>query len=127
MPALRPCRFLILLVAGLLLPALMLARDKNKVKLRGYLIDLVCAAERANEGPSLGLKHTKRCLQMPECDRSGFALLTDENEVLKFDEQGNEKARRLIGSRQKEKSWRIIVAGSRKEGLLTVSRLDLVE
>jgi hypothetical protein len=50
----------------------------------GYLIDLVCMKEEADQLEELGAKHTRKCLEMPACIRGGFGLLLSSNEVLSF-------------------------------------------
>src|SRR5437879_4196994 len=79
--------------------------------LSGYLIDLTCARERVEEGTELGPKHTRKCLQMPACDRSGFGILTADNHLVRFDAQGNMKARKVIGGTKKTSGIRVRVTG----------------
>src|SRR5215813_14071392 len=71
------------------------SKISNRQIWNGYLIDLVCAWERANE-TDLGQKHTLKCLEMSICERSGFGILLEDNRVLKFDQQGNSKIRKLL-------------------------------
>src|SRR5436309_9834614 len=61
---------------------------------RGYLVDTVCVKEEAAQLSQLGVKHTKKCLEMPACRQSGYALLlrSHNNDVLHFDKRGNELA-----------------------------------
>ena len=102
------------------------AAKGHKVTLKGTLVDVSCATERANDLDSLRLKHTRKCLQMPDCDKSGFALLTADNKVLRFDDRGNETARKLIASTDREKQWDIKVSGRLDGDTLTVSKLTLL-
>src|SRR6266571_2280539 len=62
----------------------------------GYLIDVACATDRKNNLSKLGPEHTRKCLQMPACQNSGYALLTEELQVLRFDHRGNDLARKLL-------------------------------
>ena len=91
----------------------------------GYLIDLTCARERQPKEVDLGEKHTKKCMQMPDCDRSGFGLLTDKNELLVFDEEGNRKVRLLLQQTKQENHLRALVRGTKSNDVLNVSRIDL--
>ena len=91
---------------------------------RGYLVDLVCIKEEAGKIPSFGPDHTKKCLQMPVCAHSGYAVLLSSKEVLPFDEHGNELARKLIDSRHQEKGILIKATGSRQENIFHVSRIN---
>src|SRR4051812_48674428 len=72
------------------------AAASKKVSLEGTLVDVACATERAGDLEALGIKHTKKCLQMPDCDKSGFAVLTADDKVIPFDAAGNDLARKLI-------------------------------
>ncbi len=87
---------------------------------------MACATENA-EKPRAGFaeKHDKSCLQMPDCANSGYALLTADNQVLKFDAKGNAAAKELISSTKRDKDWRITVTGALNKDLLTVSDLKL--
>lgn len=91
----------------------------------GYLIDLSCARERKDQEPDLGVKHSRSCLAMPVCDRSGFGLLTDGNEVLTFDEDGNRRMRTLLPNLKKESNLRATVHGARSGDVLQVRAIDL--
>lgn len=102
------------------------AAKGHKVTLKGVLVDVSCATERASDLDSLRAKHTRKCLQMPDCDKSGFALLTPDNKVLRFDDAGNDKARKLIAATERDKEWNIKVAGRLDGDTLTVSKLTLL-
>ena len=91
----------------------------------GYLIDLTCARERKKEEADLGEKHTKKCMQMPVCDRKGFGLLMDNNELLVFDEEGNRKVRLLLQQTNLETHLRASVVGVKSNDLLKVTRIKL--
>jgi hypothetical protein len=91
----------------------------------GYLIDLTCARERKEQETDLGEKHTKKCMQMPDCDRSGFGLLTDKSELLVFDEEGNRKVRVLLQQTKQENHLRAVVRGTKSNDVLKVSRIEL--
>jgi hypothetical protein len=112
---------LLLLLA---LPAV--AAHGHKVTLRGVLVDVACATERANDLAGLRAKHTRKCLQMPECDKSGFALLTADDRVLRFDDAGNARARQLIAATERETQWQVTVSGRLDGDTLAVRKLALV-
>jgi hypothetical protein len=91
----------------------------------GYLIDLLCAEERFKE-TDLGPKHTRKCLQMPVCDRSGFGILLDDNRVLKFDNAGNTKVRSLLQRMGDSSKIKVRIAGnSAKADVISISRIEL--
>jgi hypothetical protein len=112
------------LLALLVVPVF--ATKSHKVTLKGTLVDVSCATERASDLDSLRAKHTRKCLQMPDCDKSGFAILTADNQVLRFDDAGNDKARKLIAATVREKQWDIKVSGRLEGDTLTVSKLTLL-
>lgn len=91
----------------------------------GFLIDLTCARERKDKEPALGEEHSKKCMQMPVCDRSGFVILTDTNELLRLDEDGNRRVRRLLQRTKRENKLSCVVWGRRSNDILNVSRVEL--
>lgn len=104
--------------------ALNFASNDHNETVRGYLVDLVCIKEEAGKLPTFGHDHTKKCLQMPVCARSGYAVLLSSKEVLPFDEHGNELASKLIASRHQEKGIVIKATGTRQENIFHVLRID---
>ena len=115
----------ILLALSLLLaPAS--AASGRRVTLQGTLVDVACATERANDLDSLRVKHTRKCLRMPACDKSGYGVLTPDNQVLRFDAAGNERARALIASTEREKALQIKVSGRLTGDTLAVRKLAFV-
>lgn len=101
------------------------SRPAGATTWNGYLIDLTCARERKKDETDLGEKHTKKCMQMPICDRSGFGLLTDQSELLVFDEEGNRKVRLLLQQTNLETHLRAVVAGTKSNDVVKVSKIKL--
>lgn len=101
------------------------SKPDSQQTISGYLIDLTCARERVQEGYELGPKHTRKCLQMPLCDRSGFGILAEGNHLLKFDANGNAKARKLIEALRKNSEIRVRAKGMINEDAIAVSSLKL--
>jgi hypothetical protein len=97
----------------------------KKVTVRGYLVDIACVLERKSEAGHLGPVHTKKCLQMPACERSGYAVMDSQNNVYKFDAHGNEIAKNLIAATEKDKDWQIVVSGKLLGDQLTVAKLQM--
>ena len=91
----------------------------------GYLIDLVCAKEEATRLAELGAHHTRKCLEMPACIKGGFGVLLSSNEVLSFDQRGNQLALALVSRRRhREKGFVIKVRGKYTDGCVEVFRID---
>ena len=101
------------------------AKESRPTTFRGYLIDLACARERKEEEADLGQKHTRKCMGMPICDRSGFGILMDANELLRFDEDGNRKVRALLARTSQDNNLRVVVHGKKTSDVLEVKKIEL--
>jgi hypothetical protein len=64
---------------------------------------------------------------MPICVQSGYALLTSDNQVIRFDGKGNQQAHKLILATQQDKNWRIRVRGERADDEVKVSSIELIK
>ena len=100
--------------------------SRIEVRLIGYLVDIACATDPAQNSPGWALKHTRQCLLMPACVRSGYAVLTDQNELIRFDAKGNAEAQHLILRRHANNDWRIRVSGYNSAGEMAVSKIQLL-
>ena len=97
----------------------------KKEKVSGYLVDVSCSAELAEKGAAAAAKHDKECLGMPDCVASGYAVLTAENKVIKFDAKGNEEAKKAIAATAKDKDFRVTVNGVVEGDTITVASLEI--
>lgn len=116
------------LLCAALLPAFAVDAPKDslkKVKLKGHLVDVSCALEQKDDPDYMRVKHSKKCFQMPACVKSGYAILTSDDKVIKFDKSGNDLAGKLINGTKKEKDFRITVRGKLSGEELQVSKLEL--
>lgn len=102
------------------------AKTPLKSPVRGYLVDMLCARQRKAEGVTFGQTHTKMCLQMPPCVKSGYAVMTPDNQILKFDEIGTAKAIKLVGKSKQEKGFVVKVAGKISGDEIKVSKIELL-
>ena len=93
-------------------------------KVTGYLVDGICASNHYTEA-DYGTNHEKSCSLMPGCIESGYALITDDRRVLKFDASGNEKALTLIKATDKAKDWKVVVAGKVDGQTIAVDSITL--
>jgi hypothetical protein len=91
---------------------------------KGYLVDLACAAEEGQK-PGFGAKHTKDCLQMDDCAKSGYGVLTDDKKVIKFDQASNTQAKKFIDDLKKTKDIKVNVTGTVKGDTIAVSKIEL--
>jgi hypothetical protein len=110
--------FLILLVATAL------GSFAADATVKGYLVDMQCAREEGSR-PDFGIKHSKECLQMPECVNSGYGILTDDKKVIRFDASGNEQAKKFIADLKKTTDIKVTVTGTIAGESMTVSKIEL--
>jgi len=107
-----------------LLTAVALSAFAAETKVQGYLVDLACASEDGQK-PGFGAKHSKGCLQMPECVQSGYGILTDDKKVIKFDAASNAKAKQFIADLKKNKDIKVNVTGTVDGERMAVSKIEL--
>jgi hypothetical protein len=98
---------------------------KSKQRMTGTLVDIACATDPKRNLTKLRSEHTRKCLLMPICKESGYALLTDRDEVLRFDARGNKLARELIEQRLNNHGWLVSIEGILEGDQLTVDRMRL--
>src|SRR5947207_14812022 len=65
----------------------------------------------------------KKCLLMPACQRSGYALLTDKLEIMRFDHGGNDLVVKFLAMGMWRNGMKIRVDRKIDEDLLIVKRL----
>jgi hypothetical protein len=65
------------------------------------------------------------CLQMPECQKSGYGGLTEDKKVIRFDAASNEKAQKFIADLSKDKDIKVTVTGTMNGDQLSVSKIEL--
>ena len=94
------------------------------VSVKGYLIDGACVARKAHKAHALAA-HSRGCLQMPACSASGYGVLSDDGQFIRFDEHGNQMARKLIKDTAKETGIKITVSGTVDGGKIAVSKIEL--
>lgn len=111
---------LVLLAAS----ALAGGQGKNE-KVSGYLVDVACSAELAEKGAAAAAKHDKECLGMADCVASGYAVLTAENKVIKFDARGNEEAKKALAASTKDKDFKVTVNGVVEGDSIAVASLQI--
>jgi hypothetical protein len=91
---------------------------------KGYLVDIACANEEGSQ-PGFGANHSKGCLQMPDCEKSGYAVLTPDKKVIRFDTAGNAEAKKFIAALTKKKDIQVTVTGNVTGDSMTVSKIEL--
>jgi len=81
-------------------------------------MDQACSA-KAKANPDA---HTRACAI--QCAKSGYGILTQDGQYLKFDEKGNQEAAKLLASSDKKDHLRVNVQGEEKNGTIAVSSLS---
>src|SRR6266511_1363824 len=67
----------------------------EKVKLSGYVVDVMCFAEHAKDATKAAAEHTRDCALMEECVKSGYGIYAD-GKWYPFDAKGNELAKAMF-------------------------------
>jgi len=108
----------------ILFAAISLSAFAADTTVKGYLVDLSCAKEEGQKA-GFGVKHTKGCLQMDDCENSGYGVLTDDKKVIRFDKAGNEEAKKFIAALTKKSDIKVAVDGAVSGESMTVSKITL--
>jgi hypothetical protein len=112
-------KLVLILFAAIWLSAL--AADTT---VKGTLVDLACAREDGSKA-GFGAKHSKDCLQMPDCEKSGYGVMTADKKVIRFDKAGNDQAKKFIAEMKKAKDIQVEVTGAVTGDTMTVSKIVL--
>ena len=102
----------------------------EKVKLTGYVVDVMCAADHTKDKPEDATKfaaeHSKECGLMEECIKSGYGIFAD-GKWYPFDAKGNERAKALFQKTQKKDHVKVTVEGMKHDGKILVEKLTEAE
>ena len=93
------------------------------VTIKGHLVDVSCSVRKAQR-PGFPATHSKSCMQMPSCNNSGFGVLTEDKQFIKFDEDGNEKARKFLSETKVDNDFKVTVSGSMDGDKLKVVKIE---
>jgi hypothetical protein len=85
------------------------------------LIDKACSRKAAADPDA----HTKDCAM--QCAGSGFGILTQKGDFLKFDKAGDQQALQLLKSTDKKDHLRVNVDGDEKDGVIAVKSVKMAE
>jgi hypothetical protein len=105
-------------------------------EIKGILMDQMCSGKAdlrisGSTGTLVGGRivaeaHTRECLLMPECQKSGFGVYTSDNKFLKFDEAGNRKALAAIKASSKLDDFEVEITGEVKGDTIKVVSLKVL-
>jgi hypothetical protein len=109
-------RVVAVLAMCLVLPAFAAAEDWSNVS----MIDTQCSTKvKANPDA-----HTKSCALA--CAKSGFGILDKDGNYLRFDAKGNQEAKSLLESSNKQDHIRVNVSGKKEGNVLHVQSLKMM-
>jgi len=118
------------LAAALLVTACAGAQAHEKVKLTGYVVDVVCFADHVKDSPEAATKvaaeHTKECALMEDCVKGGYGVYAD-GQWYPFDAKGNELAKAVFEKTGKKDHVKMTVEGMKHEGKILAQKITEAE
>ena len=121
---------LLTLSATLLIALASLAWAHEKVKLTGYVTDVVCFGDHAKDAPEamtkVAAEHTKECALMAECIKSGYGIVAD-GKWYPFDAKGSDLAKALFEKTSKKDHIKMTVDGMKHDGKILVEKITEAE
>ena len=108
----------------------------NAGTIKGILLDTECSSNAEARmvstptphfegGTVWAYTHTRKCLLMPACQRSGYGVFTNDK-FLAFDAAGSQKALALIQASKKQDDFRVEVTGEVQGYKMKVASLKLL-
>jgi hypothetical protein len=107
---------LLVVLLAALVPAYAFAESWNNVS----VIDSQCSM-KAKADPDA---HTRACAL--QCAKSGFGIIDQNGQFLKFDEKGNKQALKLLQESSKKDHLRVDVSGKFEGDVIHVESLKLM-
>lgn len=121
--------FVVALLGSLSLSAL-------AAEIKGILMDKQCSPKaEVHIVPPPGLleggrlvaeAHTRECLLMPECVKSGYVVFTSDDKFLSLDAEGNRKAVEAIKASKKLDDFEVVVTGEVKGDTIKVESVKIL-
>lgn len=111
-----------------------LAGVASAADVQGVLMDRMCSPKaelrivppgRLEGGMVTAEAHTRECALMPDCQKSGYGVVTSDGKFLKFDEAGNRKALEAIKASKKLDDLEVDVTGEVQGDSIKVESLKL--
>ena len=108
-------RVVLLAAIALALPVFAVAENWSSVS----IVDVQCSAKAKANADA----HTRDCALM--CARSGFGIVDQGGNFLKFDAKGNQEATKLLQNSSKKDHLRVNVTGTRDGDTIHVQSLSM--
>jgi hypothetical protein len=113
------------------------SQHTSSQEIKGILMDQMCSGKAdlrisgatglLEGGRIVAEAHTRECALMPQCEKSGYGIYTEDNKFLKFDEAGNRKALAAIKASTKLDDFEVEVTGDVKGDTIKVASLKLTQ
>jgi hypothetical protein len=109
-------RVVLLSAFALLFPTFLAAEDWSNVS----IIDSHCEAKMKADADS----HTRDCALM--CAKSGYGIVDQSGNFLRFDAKGNQQAKELLQNSTKKDHLRVDVTGTKDGNTIHVTSIKMV-
>lgn len=104
------------------------ASKGKRIHLRGHLIDNACWSENDHKDDQKFLReHSKDCLQMPDCIKSGYSIVTAQGKVYPMDTASNASTTAWIEATKRDDNFLVDVKGHLRAGKLNVKKIQLAK
>ncbi len=102
------------------------AYGHEKVKLTGYIVDVMCAADHTKDSAEDAMKfaseHDRSCGLMEACVKSGYGIFAD-GKWYPFDAKGSDLAKAIFEKTTKKDHIKVTVEGMKHEGKILVEKM----
>ena len=123
-------KFSIFITLSLFVLAVSTAWAHEKVKLTGYVVDVMCFTDHLKDQPEDALKaardHDKECALMEDCVKSGYGIYAD-GKWYPFDAKGNELAKAIFDKSKRNKEFKMTVEGMKHDSKILVEKITEAE
>ena len=96
-----------------------LASAQDKVTITGILMDKSCGVDMKLEAKG----HDKDCMQMADCAKSGYGVVTDAGKFVAFDAKGNKDTTAWLKATKLKTNLKVTVTGTMDKDVLKVDTL----
>ncbi len=91
----------------------------DQVTVKGILMDKSCGVDMKMDAKT----HDKDCLQMDDCVKSGYGVVTPDGKFVVFDAKGNKDAAAWIKTTKQKTNIQVTVTGTMDKNVLKVSEI----
>ena len=101
------------------------AQTPKTVKVEGNVIDNACAGAHSKDADfgAWVKKHSTSCALMDSCVTSGYAVLTSDAKLYKFDKAGNESTEAILRATATKSGLAVVVEGTIDGDVIKVTKI----